>query len=460
MMEFSAEQLGSDAFRRDHRLRYAYVAGSMYKGIASAEMVTRLGMAGMLGYLGTGGMSCAAIEAAILEIQAQLTDGQSFGCNLLSNLYHPERERQTVELFVHHGVNRIEASAFTQLTPWLVYYRAKGFFRNRQGQPSSRHWLMAKVSRPEIAVQFLQPCPPKLLHDLRNEGLLTDEQVALAAHLPVADDICVEADSGGHTDQGNALVLLPSMIRLRDRLQEQYAYAEPIRIGAAGGLGTPESLAAVLMLGADFVLTGSINQCTVEAGTSELVKAMLAQAQVQDTVMAPAGDMLEVGARVRVFSKGVLFPARAQKLYDLYRQYPSWEAIEEKTRRQIEERFFKKNADAVWSEIVARYGRHNPAFLQRAQQNPKVGLGLLFRWYFAKSTRVALAGVEDEKVDFQIQCGPALGAFNSWVAGTELADWKNRHVDHIGQRLMQATAEYLNQRFASLSDRVPVNKPN
>ena len=33
--------LGSAEFLRDHGVRYAYVAGAMVKGIASAEMVTR-----------------------------------------------------------------------------------------------------------------------------------------------------------------------------------------------------------------------------------------------------------------------------------------------------------------------------------------------------------------------------------------------------------------------------------
>ena len=35
----SPEQLGSPIFRHRHRLKYAYVAGAMYKGIASKELV-------------------------------------------------------------------------------------------------------------------------------------------------------------------------------------------------------------------------------------------------------------------------------------------------------------------------------------------------------------------------------------------------------------------------------------
>jgi hypothetical protein len=43
-----------------------------------------------------------------------------------------------------------------------------------------------------------------------------------------------------------------------------------------------------------------------------------------------------------------------------------------------------------------------------------------------------------------------LGAFNQWVKGTPLEDWRNRHVDEIGEKLLKETAELLQQRFQSL----------
>ena len=69
------------------------------------------------------------------------------------------------------------------------------------------------------------------------------------------------------------------------------------------GIGTPEAAAAAFLLGAEFIGTGSINQCTVEAGTSDSVKDLLQEANVQDTSYAPAGDMFEAGARVQVLKK-------------------------------------------------------------------------------------------------------------------------------------------------------------
>src|SRR6202171_1641228 len=94
----------------------------------------------------------------------------------------------------------------------------------------------------------------------------------------------------------------------------------------------PPAVAASFILGADFVLTGSVNQCTVEAGTSDAVKDLLQHANVQDTDIVPAGDMFEMGGKVQVFKRGLLFPARAKKLYDLYRQYNSLDEIDAQTR--------------------------------------------------------------------------------------------------------------------------------
>ena len=40
----------------------------------------------------------------------------------------------------------------------------------------------------------------------------------LSEQIPMAHDICVEADSGGHTDQGVASALMPAMLHYEMRL--------------------------------------------------------------------------------------------------------------------------------------------------------------------------------------------------------------------------------------------------
>jgi|GEM_PF-6435440 len=48
-----------------------------------------------------------------------------------------------------------------------------------------------------------------------------------------------------------------------------------------------------------------------------------------------------------------------------------------------------------------------------------------------------------KRVNFQIQCGPALGAFNTWVKGTHYQDWRNRYVADIAQLLIAETLDYV-----------------
>src|SRR5579885_2852655 len=101
---------------------------------------------------------------------------------------------------------------------------------------------------------------------------MTDGQTRLAAWLPVAEDVTVEADSGGHTDNRPLAVILPAVCVVRDRLAAQHGYPRPPRVGAAGGIGTPAAAAAAFALGAAYVLTGSVNQSAVESGLSEAGK--------------------------------------------------------------------------------------------------------------------------------------------------------------------------------------------
>jgi trans-AT polyketide synthase/acyltransferase/oxidoreductase domain-containing protein len=183
---------------------------------------------------------------------------------------------------------------------------------------------------------------------------------------------------------------------------------------------------------------------------------------VQDTAYAPAGDMFEIGARVQVAKRGLFFPARANKLYELYQRYNSLDEIDPKTRQQIQERYFKRSFEAVWDETRAYYARVYPSKLAEIEKSPKQRMSLIFRWYFVHSTRLAMSGSDEQKVDYQIHCGPAMGAFNQWVKGTELQSWKNRHVADIGLRIMRGAADILNKQLLAMVRDAPaqVRAPN
>ena len=75
------EFLGDESFRRDHRLRYAYVAGAMANGIASTRLVGEMAGAGMLGFFGAAGLGLERIESAIDEL-ARTHPGAPYGFNL------------------------------------------------------------------------------------------------------------------------------------------------------------------------------------------------------------------------------------------------------------------------------------------------------------------------------------------------------------------------------------------
>jgi trans-AT polyketide synthase/acyltransferase/oxidoreductase domain-containing protein len=455
-LRVTPEMLGSAEFLRDNGVKYAYVAGAMVKAIASAELVIRMGRARLLSYFGSGGLRLEAVEAAVVKIRGALASDEPFGVNLLHNILLPELEEKTVEIFFRHGVRHVEAAAFIHIPPALAWYRLRGLRRAASGEVFAPNRVLGKASRPEVAQQFLAPVPPELVGALRDAGKITREEAELAPFVPVADDLCAEADSAGHTDRRVAYALLPAFLRLRDEETRRHGYARPVRIGTGGGLGTPEAVAAAFMLGADFVLTGSINQCTVEAGTSDLVKELLAAADIFDTDITPAGDMFEIGAKVQVLKRGVLFPSRANKLYDLYRRYDSLEQIDPATRAMIEQKYFRRSFDDVWAETKRFYAGVAPAEVEKAEQNPKQKMAMIFRWYFVHTNRLALDGKTDDKLDFQIHCGPAMGAFNQWVKGTPYADWRKRHVDEIARLLMEGAARVVESRYAELARRAAV----
>jgi trans-AT polyketide synthase/acyltransferase/oxidoreductase domain-containing protein len=444
----TATSLGDEGFKKDYNLKYAYVTGGMYRGVASKEMVVKMGKAGMMGFFGAGGLNIEQIESAIIYIQRELKDGQSYGVNMIHNMANIQIEENTIDLFLKYGVCVIEAAAYMEITSSLIRYKVKGLRRNNDGTIHIANRIMAKVSRPEVAEAFLSPAPQRLVEKLLQENIITQEEAEMLKEIPMTDELIVEADSGGHTDGGVAYTLMPAMIKLRDDMAKKHSYFQKIRIGAAGGIGTPEAAAAAFILGADYLLTGSINQCTVEAGTSDVVKDLLQQVNVQDTDYAPAGDMLELGAKVQVLKRGVFFPARANKLYQLYSQFSSLDEIDEKTKKTIQERYFMRSFDQIYEEGKSFYTSQE---IDKAERDPKHKMAMVFKWYFSMSSSLAMKGDTNRIVDFQVHCGPALGAFNQWIKGTYLENWRNRHSDIIAEKIMTEAGNLLNERFSSLT---------
>ena len=431
----SPEQLGDVSFRASHQLRYAYMTGAMANGIASEELVIALGKAQMLGSFGAAGLLPSRIEQAIQRIQKELPHGP-YCFNLIHSPSEEALEKNAVELFLQYGVQTVEASAFLGLTSHIVHYRVAGLQINAQNQIEIKNRVIAKISRREVAEKFMSPAPEKMLQDLVAQGKITSQQAQLAQNIPIADDITVEADSGGHTDNRPLVALLPSILAQRDEIQNRYGYSQPIRVGVGGGIGTPESVLAAFTMGAAYVVTGSVNQACIEAGASDHTKQLLAQAGMADVMMAPAADMFEMGVQLQVLKRGTLFPMRAQKLYEIYKNYDSIEDIPAQEREKIEKQTFRKNLDEIWQGCVDYFQERDPHQIERAKNNPKRKMALIFRWYLGLSSRWSNQGEPDRKMDYQIWAGPSMGAFNDWVRGSYLEAPENRHAVEIAQHLL------------------------
>jgi PfaD family protein len=194
------------------------------------------------------------------------------------------------------------------------------------------------------------------------------------------------------------------------------------------------------MMGAAYVVTGSINHASVEAGTSPQVKQLLAQAATTDVMMAPAADMFEMGVRLQVLKRGTLFPMRARKLYELYETYDSIEQIPAAEREKLETRIFQRSLDDVWDDCVTFFNERDPDQIHRAQGNPKRKMALIFRWYLGLATHWGIRGNVERRMDYQIWCGPAMGAFNDWARGSDLEKPENRHACDIAHQLMRGAA--------------------
>lgn len=435
------DRLGYHSFCSDHGLDLPLMCGAMAHGIASTEMVVTLARAGMLGSYGAAGQSLEVIGEAI-DFMAANRGRAPFCVNLIHSPSEPAHEEAVVDLLLEKGVTLVEASAYMALTPAVVRYRLKGLRRGEGGTIEIPNRIIAKASRLEVAERWFSPPPPKIVAQLLEGGKITAGEADLSKEIPMAHDLTAEADSGGHTDNRPSFTLLPGMIALGDRLREQFAYPEPLRVGLGGGIASPAAAAAAFALGAAYLVTGSINQACVESGTSETVRKILADASQADITMAPAADMFEMGVKVQVIKRGTMFPMRAAKLYELYRSYRSLDEIPPAEREKLEKTIFRAPLDEVWRRTRAFFLEREPRQAERGDDDPRHRMALVFRWYLGLSSHWANRGEEDRRLDYQIWAGPAMGAFNEWTKGTFLEEPGNRRVVNVNHNIIFGAARH------------------
>jgi len=412
--------MGDPGFMEMYGVDYPLYTGAMAKGIASAELVVALGKRKILASLGAGGMPLDLVNKSLDIIQAALPNGP-YAANLIHSPFDDGLERGNVDLFLRRGVTIAEASAFMTLTIHVVRYRVAGLSMVN-GKVVSKNKIIAKCSRTELAEMFMRPAPEKFLKKLLESKEITPEQARLAKLVPMSDDVAVESDSGGHTDNRPIHVILPLIMALRDRIQAELKYETPVRVGVGGGIGCPAAMAAAYQMGAAFVITGSVNQIARQSGSSDLVRKELAKAAYSDVTMAPAADMFDQGVKLQVLKKGTMFASRGNKLWELFCKYNSFDEMPPAELARLEKKTLNTTIDEIWKETTAFYINrlHDEAKVRKAETDPKLKMSMVFRWYLSKSSGWANRGEKKRKLDFQIWCGPAMGAYNDFVRGTYL----------------------------------------
>jgi PfaD family protein len=170
--------------------------------------------------------------------------------------------------------------------------------------------------------------------------------------------------------------------------------------------------------------------------------------------MAPAADMFEMGVKVQVLKRGTMFPMRAAKLHELYRAHSGLEELPAAQRSQLEKQFFRASLEETWQSTRDYFLRRDPQQIERAERDPKHKMALVFRRYLGLSSRWANSGDPSRVMDYQVWCGPAMGAFNEWTRGTFLEKSENRRVAVVAMNLLYGAAVQL-RRSALRTQGIP-----
>ena len=156
--------------------------------------------------------------------------------------------------------------------------------------------------------------------------------------------------------------------------------------------------------------------------------------------MAPAADMFEMGVTVQVLKRGTMFPMRAAKLYELYRNHASLEQLPAVEREKLEKTMFHASLEDIWQATRTYFLHRDPRQAERGDRDPKHRMALVFRWYLGQAAHWAKDGETSRKMDYQIWCGPAMGAFNEWATGSVLESPSRRMVVTVALNILYGAA--------------------
>lgn len=433
--ESLAQRLGSAAFRKAYGLSYSYVVGTMGYGVSGEKVIHAASRAGLLSIAGTDGLKTDEIQALLRAIRSGDSGNSAAFAVHLSHDSSDAREAALIDLYLQEDARLLAVSGYSAVTRSLVRYRLKGLTRDASGRILEKNHLLSFVSRTDTAESFLSPPPERVVRSLLDQGEITEEEARLASSIPLCRDVCVEADGGGATNRTPLFTALPAIRAVAAHLTERFGYEEALRVGVSGGIGTGEAAAAAFLLGADFIVTGSVNQCAVESATSNAVKDLLCTLRVQDVAYVSAGDVFDPERAFQVVKKGSLFKARADRLLRLARR----ESLSLEDRHALEQL-----AAACFGQSL------DAALASDGNTDSTDPAARLMARYLEQSLRWAIQGDLEHATNYQIPSGPAIGAFNEWVRGTELEDRSHRTIAAIAEKIMNGAADTIAERLSAL----------
>lgn len=443
-VSMNARYLGDMEFSKRYQTKYNYVIGGMCNGIAGVQLVSSACNHGILSFLGTTGLAISKVEQMIQETRQNTNSDTLFGINITQDYFQTDRQRELFELCKRQEVPVVEISGFMSPTKELVLYKAKGL-RLDDNHKVQGNAIIAKISNSLTAKEFLSPAPVEILDQLREESLITTEEYELAKKVPVVDDICIVGDCAYETDRGNLISILPEVLEMRQKIMSSHALLQQARVGVAGGIGSKRAAVAMFLMGADFILTGSVNECTKEANLPNGVKDMLAEITVNDVTYVPSERLFELNKLVQVVKKGIFFPSRANILKSVYDVTDSVEAIPESMKVYIEHKILRTDFTTFYQQIEQDL---DDVQLKLAQSNEKYKMALVFKRYLRDSFQRTLQGNDDanEIVDYEIYCSAALGSLNEQLSGTPLEQWNLRTVSDIADFIMNGAYEIVTNK--------------
>ena len=106
----------------------------------------------------------------------------------------------------------------------------------------------------------------------------------------------------------------------------------------------------------------------------------------------------------------------------------------------LERDIFRSSFSDAWKQTKAFFLYRDPTQIELARQDPKHKMALVFRSYLGRSSTWANDGESSRRIDYQIWCGPSLGAFNAWIGGSFLDNPQHRKTVTVALNLLYGAA--------------------